>query len=222
MDRFLQRVSLTAGREKEGPYKTRLYTNIGDIAAAPAVARADGEAAYTEEEALREAARCIQCECMKCVRDCLYLERFKGYPKRYMREIYNNETILIGSHGNTNRLINSCSLCGLCGSVCPNNASMVDICLEGRRRLVRRGKMPPSAHDFALRDMAFNNSDCFALTRHEPDTQTSVFMFFPGCQLGGSSPERVEQAYSYLRERLSGGGGADAQVLQRARALGRP
>jgi len=207
IDRFVQNVSLTAARENEGPCETRLYTNIENIVAEPVVPKADVEGRYTDEEAIKEARRCIQCECMECVKNCLYLERFRGYPKRYIREIYNNEAILMGSHGQTNRLINSCSLCGLCGVVCPNDISMVDICLEGRRKLVERGKMPPSAHDFALEDMSFNNSERFALTRHEPSMEKSQFFFFPGCQLSGSSPEQVERVYEYLRQRLSGGVG---------------
>jgi hypothetical protein len=84
---------------------------------------------------------------------------------------------------------------------------MAEVCLEGRRDLVRRGKMPPSPHDFALRDMAFNMSDCFALVRHEPATEKSRFLFFPGCQLGGSSPEHVEEVYGHLRAHLGGGVG---------------
>jgi len=67
--------------------------------------------------------------------------------------------------------------------------------------------MPPSAHDFALRDMAFSNSDQFALTRHQPGFNSSNYVFFPGCQLSGSSPEHVEKVYTYLTEQLAGGVG---------------
>ena len=122
IDRFLQKVSLTAGREREGPYETRLVTNLGDIEPCPRIPMVY-PSGYGETEAREEAGRCTHCECMECVKVCLYLEHFKSYPKRYIREIYNNETILIGSHGHTNKLINSCSLCGLCAAVCPNNVS---------------------------------------------------------------------------------------------------
>ena len=37
MDRFLQKVSLTAGREKDGPYPTRLYTSLEGVSPLPAV-----------------------------------------------------------------------------------------------------------------------------------------------------------------------------------------
>ena len=62
--------------------------------------------------------------------------------------------------------------------------------------------MPPSAHDFALRDMAFSNSEKFALARNQPGTQTSLYAFFPGCQLSASSPEYVENLDAYLSEQL--------------------
>ena len=37
MDRYLQKVSLTAGREKDGPYPTRLYTRTDGVTPLPAV-----------------------------------------------------------------------------------------------------------------------------------------------------------------------------------------
>jgi Fe-S oxidoreductase len=196
---------MTAARENEGPVATRLFTGMEGVKPAPAVPKSGPDGAYSDDEAVAEAKRCLQCECLECVKNCLYLERFKGYPKRYVREIYNNETIVLGSHAHANRLLNQCSLCGLCGVLCPNDVSMADVCLEGRRSLVRRGKMPPSVHDFALRDMNFNNTDHFALTRAQPGTDRSEFMFFPGCQLSGSSPGLVERTYDYLRQHAPGG-----------------
>ena len=102
----------------------------------------------------------MQCECMECVKVCAYLEKFGAYPKRYAREIYNNASIVMGPR-QANKLVNSCSLCGLCETVCPNDFAMQDLCLEARREMVGKGKMPPSAHEFALLDMEFSNSDRF-------------------------------------------------------------
>jgi glutamate synthase (NADPH) small chain len=34
IDRFLQKVSLTAGREKDGPYRTRFFTSLEGVAPA--------------------------------------------------------------------------------------------------------------------------------------------------------------------------------------------
>jgi glutamate synthase (NADPH) small chain len=73
--------------------------------------------------------------------------------------------------------------------------------------MVEQGKMPRSAHEFALQDMEFSNSDKAALARHQPGMASSAYVFFPGCQLSGSSPDHVKRAYEYLAERLQGGVG---------------
>ena len=47
----------------------------------------------------------------------------------------------------------------------------------------------------------------FALSRHEPGTEESAWLYFPSCQLCATSPGEVLSSYRYLRERLSGGVG---------------
>jgi len=200
MDRYMSGVSLTASREKEGPCASRLFTSLEGMAAAARVEPTDPGSAKAE------AARCMECECMECVKTCTYLEHYKGYPKKYARQIYNNAAIVQGVH-QANTMINSCSLCGLCATVCPEDFDMGELCLTARRDMVRSGKMPPSAHEFALEDMAFNNGPGFALSRCEPGALSSAFLFFPGCQLCSSHPHHVTSLYGYLRERLSGGVG---------------
>jgi glutamate synthase (NADPH) small chain len=206
IDRFLQGVSMTAGREKEGPFETRLYTKLPDIPKQKEIRASNPVAGFTDGEASLEAGRCLQCECLECVKHCVYLERFGAYPKKYVREIYNNDALVMGAR-QANRLINSCSLCGLCETLCPEGFAMQDLCLSARRRMVEKGKMPPSAHEFALADMAFSFSDRFSVTRNEPGTHQSRFAFFPGCQLCASSPEQVFDVYSFLRATLTGGTG---------------
>ena len=206
IDRYLQKVSPTAGREKDGPYRTRLFTNLDKATVVPLVQPADPLSGYTPTEARPEAQRCLQCECLECVKVCLYLERFGGYPRKYAREIYNNDSIVMGARQG-NRLINSCSLCGLCEAVCPEDFAMQDLCLQSRRTMVQKGRMPPSAHEFALLDMQFSNSDRFVLARHEPGKTSSEQVFFPGCQLSASSPKQVQRLYDHLRRVLPGGVG---------------
>ena len=176
MDRFLQKVSLSAGREKEGSYETRLFTSLEGVSFLPAVPTEGLQ--YSWQEAEQEAGRCLQCQCLECVKVCTYLDRFGAYPKRYARDIYNNESIVMGTR-HANKLINSCSLCGLCEEVCPHDFAMQDLCLEARRSMVRRGKIPPSAHEFTLLDMEFSRSDRFALARHQPGPQVQRLGFFP-------------------------------------------
>lgn len=206
IERFLQNASLTANRDKEGQFKTSLYTNIAGIMPQPVTPAADPGNGYTKEEALQEANRCLLCECLECVKACEYLAHYRAYPKRYVREIYNNLSIVMGIH-RANKMINSCSLCGLCEQVCPGNLNMGEICQQARQMMVEKGKMPPSVHDFALRDMQFSTSDKFTLARHQPGYTTSEFVFYPGCQLAASSPDYVRQTYRFLREKLDGGVG---------------
>lgn len=84
---------------------------------------------------------------------------------------------------------------------------MRDLCLTARREMVLQQKMPPSAHEFALEDMAFSNSPGASLLRHEPGRSGSAFLFFPGCRLAGISPRTTESVYGHLRKVLGGGVG---------------
>lgn len=206
IDRFLQKVSLRASRENEGSYETRLFTSTEGAQSMPRVPMTDLARGYSSDESQQEAARCLQCECMECVKVCEYLAHYKGYPKKYVRQIYNNLSIVMGQrHGN--KFINSCSLCGLCKEVCPESLHMGEVCTAARKIMVDQGKMPPSAHEFALRDMDFSNSDAATLACHEPGMTSSDYLFFPGCQLSGTFPGHAKRAYEYLRNRLEGGVG---------------
>ncbi len=199
--RLLQGVSPAAAREKEGVYATTLYTNISGAPPALPVICKDASLP-SQAEAMQEAARCLQCQCLECVKNCAYLARYQGYPKRYFREIYNNLSVVHGLR-RTNKQINSCALCGLCAAICPQNADTGAFCLAARQEMVTSKRMPPSAHEFALEDMAFSNGDDIAFFRHAPNTTASAWAFFPGCQLPASMPRQTEQVYAFLRERLA-------------------
>lgn len=204
LDRFLQGVSPTAGRDKDCPYETRLFTSLEGVEPLPMASA--GPEGYGDGEAAQEAGRCLQCHCLECVNICPYLESFGAYPKKYAREIYNNQSIVMGAR-QANKLINSCSLCGLCEVVCPENFPMQTLCLAARREMVAKGKMPPSAHEFALLDMEFSLGGAFRLARHQPGSESSARVFFPGCQLAASAPGQVRRVYQYLCDALPGGVG---------------
>jgi Fe-S oxidoreductase len=95
------------------------------------------------------------------------MKKFNIYPKHYTRQINNNENVIMGTRY-ANKMINSCTLCGLCNEQCHLDISMKDIIQETRESMVERGKMPPSAHDFALKDMEFSNSSRFFLVKSPP------------------------------------------------------
>lgn len=198
--RFVNNKSLTASREEEGSYKSSLEINLSHYQENKKY-NLDITAEGIKEEAALEARRCFKCQCTECMEACAHLQRFDINPKKYIRQINHNQNIVLGNH-RANDMINSCTLCGLCGLVCPNSLNMEDIILEIRQSMVERDKMPPSAHDFALKDMEFNNSRNFKLLKHQPGRSKSNYIFFPGCQMGSSGSEYVPKVYQYLMDNL--------------------
>jgi len=195
IDRFLQNASLTSSRVSLRAGQTRLYTKTEGI---PAVARIEpGSTGYSATEAAQEAARCLDCQCMECVKHCQYMQDYDGYPKSFVRRVFNNLSIVQGMR-QANKFINSCSLCGQCETICPNDFSMASMCLDGRRQMVREGRMPPSAHWFALEEMKAAASDQAFVLRHAPGKDSSAMLFFPGCQLSGIRPEQTMALYDHL------------------------
>jgi Fe-S oxidoreductase len=204
VERMIKGASLLASREREGAFETPLRYRIDD--AAPRMPNVAAGASYTREEAAGEASRCLQCSCDECLRACAHLRRFGRRPKAYGREIFTNENVFMGTRY-ANTMINSCTLCGLCAQRCPIGIGMPELVRAARRSMVAEGKMPPSAHDFALRDMEFSNSEAFFMFKGPPDGASAEWLFFPGCQLAASSPEHVQAAYAWLIESLAGGVG---------------
>jgi len=196
IDRFLQGASLTASRLYPRKGQTDLFTETAGVTDSPRIIPQSTD--YTEEEAADEAARCLDCQCLVCVNHCQYLAKFKGYPKTYARQIYNNEAIVKGMH-QANTLINSCALCGQCEILCPNDFSMAELCLQSRRKMVQDKRMPPSAHHFSLDEMHAALSDRTTFCTNARGQEKSSAMFFPGCQLAGVRPDQVEKLYDHLR-----------------------
>ena len=200
-DRYLQGAS-PEGLEEPKVYESRLHVTLDGVTGSRAVT---GQGALTREAAAEEAARCIQCQCLECVKGCVYLQEFKRNPRGAIREIYNNLSIVMGNHM-ANGLINACDECGQCKAACPEGFDYPDVCRIARRTMVETGKMPPSAHEFALLDQEFSNGEAF-LARPQPGYETCRYLFFPGCQAAAVSPRTVEITYRRLREELEGGTG---------------
>ncbi|WP_416044904.1 pyridine nucleotide-disulfide oxidoreductase/dicluster-binding protein [Clostridium tyrobutyricum] len=204
MDRYIQKISITVAREKEETYMTPLVINTDTIEFQGKVERKGDK--YTREEAVEEAKRCLKCQCLNCVKICSHLKKYNRVPKKYIREINHNETIVLGNHY-ANKIINSCTLCGLCKEVCPSCIDMKEIIQETRQSMVERGKMPISAHDFALKDMEFSNSKYFHMVKNQPGYNEVKYVFYPGCQLSASQPEYIEKTYKYLISNIKRGVG---------------
>lgn len=214
IERYLKKVSMTAAREREGAFETPLHFNLEDAKPEDRVSFPSG--GYGREDAAKEAARCLHCRCVQCVKCCSHLKSFQIAPKAYARQIGTNESVIMGAHY-ANKMINSCTLCGLCDEQCPYGVHLRDMVHETRNSMVKKGKMPPSAHDFALRDMQFSNSRRFFLVKSPPqfdsengsgrEKRSPQYLFYPGCQLSASAPESVEASYRYLLSHIKEGVG---------------
>ena len=208
IDRFLKGEALAPRREKEGPYETRLYTSLAGVEPRGPEAPQDPRLGYNERESMSEAARCLQCECLECVKACTYLDHFNEYPGACIRKVTKNVISVPGKSFRTfTKFINACSLCGLCGAVCPTDLNMGFVNVQARRIMCEKGFMPPAIHDFALRDMESSSTEPYGIARNQPGFESSSYLFFPGCQLSASAPGNVERTYRLLAESLSGGVG---------------
>ena len=158
---------------------------------------------------------------MECVKACEFLRHYGTYPKRYVRDIYNNVSIVMGLR-KANRMIDSCTLCGLCDTLCPNDLAMGEVCLEARRDMVDSGHMPASHHDFALRDMAHSRSEAAAFARRQPGRAECAVAFFPGCQLVGVVALARRARLRPSRREDPRRRRPDGRLLRRAGAVERP
>ncbi|MDR2386776.1 MAG: 4Fe-4S dicluster domain-containing protein, partial [Deltaproteobacteria bacterium] len=202
MDRLFQGVLPSSAREKEMVGPTRLVVDLSNRPIIPAQILSQPLAA-TAQEVTAEAQRCLQCSCLSCLPPCPLLRSHKGYPKKYAREFYNNIITAFGIR-HSNRYINSCAECGLCGQLCPNGADLGAFVSLARLDMVSSNHMPASAHEFALEDQEFSNSPEIAFLRQPPGRDRAKSMFFPGCQLLGAYPETTLKTYQYLNENLEG------------------
>lgn len=198
IDRFLQGASLTSSRVFLRNGQTTLFVQTRDVVPVDRLEPASGRI-FTPAEAQQEGGRCLDCQCLECVKHCVYLSENKSYPKAYARRIFNNLAIVQGMR-QANTFINSCSLCGQCEVICPFDFSMAGLCLNARHEMVQDKRMPPSAHWFALEEMKSAASDQAFVLRHASGHTTSKRVFFPGCQLGGIRPEQTLALYDRLLE----------------------
>lgn len=224
IDRYITGVSLTASRQREGAFETPLVFETYDVTPKESSLISTIGLAKNEviNKAIDEAKRCLKCQCVECIKACTHMKKFNIAPDAYTRQINQNERIILGTHY-ANKMINSCTECGLCKEQCHLDISMKDVIIETRQSMVEKKKMPLSAHDFALKDMEFSNSERFSFVRRQPSKDQSKhlfyypvlsyskyarglykgsgktgFVFYPGCQLSASHSDRIEDLYKYL------------------------
>ena len=158
---------------------------------------------YTEEEAKSEAARCMLCDCDMCIDSCEMLNLFRRKPKKIAIEVY-TDTIAIPPYSThtITRQVYSCSMCGHCKAICPEDVDIGELLRTSRVARAGSGENPGAFHDYWLREMDFSTGE--ASFYAAPDDKTD-YMFFPGCQLGAHNPEYVYKSYDFLRNNYGAG-----------------
>ncbi len=158
---------------------------------------------FTKEEAIRESSRCNQCDCEDCLLICEMMQWYQKKPKRIVSDVRMTLNPVKGMQPRVaTRMLSSCSDCGLCKTVCLEKIDLGEFLSEARRIMHREGSLPLAFHDFWIRDMRFAESEKAYVARNAPGCAKSDYVFFPGCQLGGSDTAYVEKTYRYLLEKL--------------------
>ncbi len=154
------------------------------------------ELGYAPEQAQAEAERCLECQCKQCTTVCEFLKREGITPHelaaRFKAGYYRDNPL-------TPYL---CSVCDLCKTVCPQELSIGDMCMEMREEMVTSGLGPLQGHKLVQKDQEWSTSDAVVLAQPDPNTGRCDRIFFPGCGLSGYSPELVSQVLTYLQEKL--------------------
>lgn len=153
---------------------------------------------FSEEEVVLEASRCINCDCTFCKDSCEFLKNLDMFPRKVETDAKMAKAAQEGLLDRVGtRMIVSCSVCGHCGAVCPENINVEDIMIDSKKVLFEYGRFAPPFHDFYLRDMSIALKDTY-VAKAAPDYEKATYMFFPGCQMTASGTELVEKAYRYL------------------------
>ena len=162
---------------------------------------------YSDDEAMREASRCMLCDCAACLEACEMLGDFRKKPGKAAMEVYTDSKVTppYSTHTIT-RETYSCNMCSHCKSVCPEGINMSEVFLHSRRDRYESGAAPYAMHDFWLRGMEFSSLEAslIAAPRGSDDGKCR-YVFYPGCQLGANEPEHVLKTYGILSSSIDCG-----------------
>jgi Fe-S oxidoreductase len=189
------------GESSDAPRRARRLAHEG-VRAAPRVNPSRGEL-YSEDEALRESRRCMLCDCTACLDACEMLRGYSKWPQKIAVEAFidlkSNPPF---SSRSQSRETYSCSMCGVCKSVCPEGVDLGKLFQRSREGRRESGKYPYAFHDFWMRDMDFAANEA-AYAAPPPGRQDCAYVFFPGCKLASSGRYGVLRVASATRRMLA-------------------
>ena len=162
---------------------------------------------YSDDEAMREASRCMLCDCAVCFDSCEMLGDFHKKPGKAAMEVYTDSKVTppYSTHTIT-RETYSCNMCSHCKSVCPEGINMGEVFLRSRRDRYESGAAPYAMHDFWLREMEFHTIEASLIAAPRGAIEGKCrYVFYPGCQLGANEPEHVLKTYGILSSSMDCG-----------------
>ncbi|MFP4431946.1 MAG: FAD-dependent oxidoreductase [Spirochaetaceae bacterium] len=216
LNRLFAGQDLRAGRDRERSYVSKLETDIPKDAIRtervkssklPSVLRTRDFREYNmgiaPAQAIEEAGRCLNCECLKCVKECVMLQDFTSCPKTLFEEILAQPTMTTADP----KIAYSCNMCSQCTLACPKSLDMQGVFGEMRKAYVteNRGKSPMKGHNVIYMHQKLGFSKTFNTTVASPDGFTRR-VFIPGCALPSYNPEAVGQIYRHLNRELGNTG----------------
>ncbi len=200
-DRFLEGRDLAEDRESHRPPPLLWQLEVDEVERrrrerSPVLLRRPPEP-MSEDEAVEEGERCLDCVCGLCTAECEFLAKHCDVPRQLAAKVHDGPAPHLD-------MVYSCNLCGLCREVCPVDLDTGELLLEARRNAVRAGIGPLDRHRKELRFYRLGVSKSFSLAACEPGRRTAKKLFFTGCSLPASSPHNTARVYQELR-RLSPG-----------------
>ncbi|MCL6270295.1 FAD-dependent oxidoreductase [Sansalvadorimonas sp. 2012CJ34-2] len=211
--RLLTGQNLETGRERFS-HQTKLDTVIPNADARPQrlhTALRDPEErvkdfheadfGFREEDALKEASRCLQCECRLCMQTCTMLNDYCHSPQELSCAVLKSGKL-------SPEVAFSCNMCSSCTLVCPHDFDIKGALMSARVDMVKanNGESPMKGHKAIKVHQALGFSKVFNTVQkapeYKPDNKKRVFI--PGCSLPSYNPELVEKTFSYLKEKMPG------------------
>jgi len=142
-----------------------------------------------QEELKNISEKCINCKI--CQKECEFLRKY-GKPKEIADSYNPTDKVHQG-------MPFECSLCQLCAAVCPVKINPALMFLEMRRETVRRGigDYPEHAVISGYEKRGTSKRYTYYAIPEGSDT-----IFFPGCALTGTRPDKVLKLYEHLKKSI--------------------
>ena len=159
-----------------------------------------GPQGYNEDEAVKEAGRCLKCDCDACMISCEMLDTFKKKPKKIAMEVFTDTNVNppFSTHTLT-REAYSCNMCGHCREVCPADIDVGALLRLSREVRTGDAAYPEALHDYWLREMDFSTGQA-AFYAPAASGKPCKYVLYPGCQLGAHNPEHVIRSFELLQK----------------------